>query len=246
MVGNSFALGAESNDIVAIEQTIPLRPQLRYFLLPPAKVVTQPEAGFGLALILPGGDGGEDFLTFAKQMRSMGIPSDFVAAQLVAPKWTDKQEVTWPTAFLKEKGMKYSTEEFVEAVIDEVQKKNKIDSRCIFTVSWSSSGPAAYAVALTSKRITGSFVAMSVFRPDWLPDLAQAKKRSFFLYHSPQDQVCSYFFAQRAKLLLTQNGANVELFTYSGGHGWLPYTFYMDTIKDGIEWLRSRNAQPTK
>ena len=109
-------------------------------------------------------------------------------------------------------------------------------------VSWSSGGPAAYAVALTNKKVTGSLVAMSVFKPDQLPELKAAKGHPFFLYHSPDDQVCPYRMAEQAEKDLTKAGAKVKLMDYEGGHGWRGPLY--DDIKGGIEWLEKNHAKP--
>ena len=101
--------------------------------------------------------------------------------------------------------MKFSTEEFVEAVIKDVADKHKIDPERVFTLTWSSSGPAAYAVSLSSDKITGSFVAMSVFKPDLLPPLEKAKGHAYFLYHSPGDRVCPFRMAEPAEKELKKN-----------------------------------------
>ena len=41
--------------------------------------------------------------------------------------------------------------------------------------------------------MTGTFVAMSVFKPDLLPSLKPAKGRAFCILHSPDDKVCDVF-----------------------------------------------------
>ena len=75
--------------------------------------------------------------------------------------------------------MKFTTEEFVEAVVTDVKKKVKVDPDYVFTLTWSSSGPAAYAISLQEKtQVTGSYVAMSVFVPNKLPALSKAKGRA--------------------------------------------------------------------
>jgi poly(3-hydroxybutyrate) depolymerase len=160
----------------------------RYFLIGPAKDAKPPKDGFGLVIVMPGGAGSADFHPFVKRIFKNAIPEGYVVAQPVALKWTDEQEIVWPTAGNKKavKDAKFTTEEFVEAVIDDVATKHKVDPQRVFTLTWSSSGPAAYAVSLTSKKVTGSLVAMSVFRPDWLPDLKAAKGHAYFLYHSPE------------------------------------------------------------
>src|SRR4051794_17987835 len=112
----------------------------RYFLIGPAKDAKAPEKGFGLVVIMPGGPGTAEFHPFVKRIYKNAVPDGYVAAQPVAVKWNDKQEIVWPTANDKDKidGLKFTTEEFVAAVIDEVAAKHKLDPARVFTLSWSS------------------------------------------------------------------------------------------------------------
>jgi predicted esterase len=160
----------------------------------------------------------------------------------VAIKWSEKQQIVWPTAKLHEEGMKFSTEEFIDAVIKDVDSKHKLDPARIFTLSWSSSGPAAYAISLTSKKVTGSFIAMSVFKPALLPSLDKAKGHGYFLFHSPDDRVCPYRMAEQAVKDLEKNGATAKLETYEGGHGWRGGLY--DHMREGIEWLEKNHSKP--
>src|SRR5207302_10606007 len=131
------------------------------------------------------------------------------------------QPIVWPTKTNPVTGMKFSTEEFITAVIEDVAKKHQLDRTRVFTLSWSSSGPAAYATSLQEKRsVTGSLIAMSVFNPKFLPLLTGAKGHAYYLYHSPQDRVCPYRLAEQAMASLAENGAKVRPVTYEGGHGW--------------------------
>ena len=110
------------------------------------------------------------------------------------------------------------------------------------TLSWSSSGPAVYATSLRhSSKVTGSFIAMSVFNPKFLPTLSEAKGHPYYLYHSQQDRVCPYRVAEQAQCELTANGASVHLETYEGGHGWRG-NMYGD-IRKGIEWLEKKQEK---
>ncbi len=138
--------------------------------------------------------------------------------------------------------MKFPTEEFVDAVIDDVASRHRIDPELIFTLSWSSGGPAAYAVSLTSPKVTGSFIAMSVFKPNQLPPLDRAEGRGYLLYHSRADRVCPFRMAEQASNELAKNKAQVKLVTYEGGHGWKPGLY--DEIKEGIRWLETHHAAP--
>ncbi len=212
----------------------------RYLLVGPHKDVPQPKDGYGLLVVLPGGDGSADFLSFVKRIYKNSVPQGYILAQPVAVKWTDDQRIVWPTEKNPAEGMKFSTESFIDAVIQDVGKKQLLDPQRIFTLTWSSSGPAAYAASLTSKRVTGSFIAMSVFKPDLLPPLEGAKRHGYFLYHSPQDKVCPFRMAEQAVKDLESNGATVKLTTYAGGHGWRAGLY--DRIREGVEWLEKNHT----
>jgi predicted esterase len=212
----------------------------RYFLVGPHKDKPPPKDGYGLVVVLPGGDGTADFHPFIKRIFKNAVPEGYVLAQPVARKWTEEQRIVWPTEKNPAEGMKFSTESFIDAVIEDVSETHALDPQRIFTLTWSSSGPAAYAASLTSKRVTGSFIAMSVFKPDLLPPLESAKGHGYFLYHSPQDAVCPFRMAEQAVKELETNGATVKLATYAGGHGWRGGV-YRD-IRSGLEWLEKNHA----
>jgi predicted esterase len=218
--------------------------QKRYFLIEPPKAVQAPKQGHGLLVVLPGGDGSADFHPFIKRIYKNAVPQGYVLAQPMAVQWTEKQGIVWPTDKNRVEGMKFSTEEFVDAVIKDVEGNYKLDPEHVFTLTWSSSGPAAYAASLSSDRITGSFIAMSVFKPDLLPPLEKAKGHAYFLYHSPDDRVCPFRMAERAAEELKKGGATVKLATYQGGHGWRGNLY--GNIKEGIEWLEKNHATRAK
>jgi RNA polymerase sigma factor (sigma-70 family) len=212
----------------------------RYFLIGPRKGGTPPAEGYRLLVILPGGDGSADFHPFVKRMHKNALSDRYLAAQPIAVRWTPGQEIVWPTKTNPVADMKFSTEEFVDAVIKDVTKKHKVDRTRVFTLSWSSSGPAAYATSLQAGRaVTGSFIAMSVFNPKFLPPLKQAKGHAYYLYHSPGDRVCPYRMAKEASKSLAENGAKVRLETYEGNHGWTGDVY--NDIRQGIEWLEDNH-----
>lgn len=229
-------------DIPARDLTIGKDKNKRYFLIGPKKEAEAPKEGFGLVVILPGGPGTADFHPFVKRIYKNSVPEGYVVAQPVAVKWTDDQEIVWPTAKVKAEEMKFTTEEFIESVIDDVAAKHKLDPRKVFTLSWSSSGPAAYAASLSSKKITGSFVAMSVYKPRELPHLKQAKGHAYYLYHSEDDRLCPYRMAEAAEKELKELGAKVTLQTYDGGHGWRGPLW--EDIRTGLDWLEKNHATP--
>ena len=216
----------------------------RYFLIGPKRDAKEPEEGYGLVLVLPGGDGSADFHPFVKRIFRYALGDRTLAAEMVAIDWTggEASRVVWPTRRgLPQPKMKFTTEEFVEAVVADVAGRHKIDRRKIYTLSWSSGGPAAYAVSLAPKSsITGSFIAMSVFRPDWLPALGAAKGHAYYLFQSPDDPICPLIHAERAAEALRKEGAKVELVTYPGGHGWRGPVF--PNIRKGLDWLEKNAA----
>jgi predicted esterase len=214
----------------------------RYFLIGPKKDARPPAEGYGLVVILPGGDGSADFHPFVKRIYKHALSDRYVAAQPIAVKWTPDQQIVWPTKTNPVAEMKFGTEEFVEAVIEDVAKKHRLDRTKVFTLSWSSSGPAAYATSLRDRRrVTGSLVAMSVFNPTFLPPLKGANGHAYYLYHSQQDRVCPYRMAEQARDSLAENGAKVRLETYQGGHGWRGNVY--NDLRKGIAWLEQNREK---
>jgi len=208
----------------------------RYFLIGPKGTAEAPAEGYRLLVVLPGGDGGADFHPFVKRIFKHALSDKYLVAQPIAVRWTRDQYIVWPTRKSPVAKQKFSTEQFVEAVIKDVKAKHKLDERYVFTLSWSSSGPAAYAISLQRKKsVTGSYIAMSVFKPKTLPPLGRAKGHAYFLEHSPEDRVCPFPMAKAAHAALKKSGANAELATYPGGHGWQGDVF--GRIRKGIRWL---------
>ena len=206
----------------------------RYFLIGETK--KPPSKGLGLALILPGGSGDAGFNPFVRRMYKHALKEKgYLVAQLVAKKWTEGQVIVWPTEKNKVKKMKFSTEKFVSTVIDEVCAKHKIDAKRVFTLTWSSSGPAAYSISLSNKKVKGSFIAMSVFKRNELPSLKKAKGHAYYLLHSPDDKVCPFRMAQEAAKELKKKGAKTKLVEYAGGHGWRMAIY--PALQAGFAWL---------
>lgn len=233
-----FAAGSWAQDDVAEitsrQLTAGKDPDKRYFLIGESQG-SAPESGYGLLLVLPGGDGGEGFHPFVKRIYKHATPPGFLVAQLVAVKWAT-QKLVWPSGRLRVPGQKFTTEEFIDAVITDVKVQQRIDPRRVFVLAWSSSGPAAYAAALRAETpITGAFIAMSVFYPANL-DMAGAQGQRFYLYHSPGDKVCRFVMARSAETLLGRKGAVVKLTEYEGGHGFTSSSVWPD-IRAGLAWL---------
>lgn len=211
-----------------------------YFLIGAYNDAKPPKEGYRLLLILPGGDGSAEFLPFCKRIYKYALNSDYLVAQLVAPKWSEDQfeKVVWPTQKLRWEGAKFTTEEFIEAVIADVKKRYAINSRYVFALGWSSGGPPVYSAALQPETaLRGVFVAMSVYKPSQLPSRANARGRAFYILHSPEDFI-PIRMAQQAEFDLGGRGARVKLQTYEGGHGWHGNVYGM--IRDGVHWLEQQ------
>ena len=212
--------------------------RMSYFLIPPA-ADKAPADGYGLLVVLPGGDGSEDFHSFIKRIRQNAVSDDFAVVQPIAVKWTPEQRVVWPTERLTVEKQEFSTEQFVETVIKDASTVKKIDPKRVYCMGWSSSGPAVYAVALRDEpAVTGSYVAMSVFKPKLLPPLANAKGRSFYIEHSPEDRICPYWMAKKGHDELKSEGARTTLVTYKGGHGWRGDVY--GRIRTALKWLQNQ------
>ena len=197
----------------------------------------------GLLVVLPGGDGSADFHPFVKNIQQGALGGKFAVAQPLAKKWRHNQQIVWPTLRNRTPGMKYATEELVAAVIKDATAKQPVEREQIYLLGWSSGGPACYATMLQKESpAAGAVIAMSVYKPDSLPDVANAADRSFYIFHSPDDQVCPHRMAKQGFDALTAAGAQATLVDYPGGHGW--HGDMLGQIATGVEWLeKSREAK---
>ncbi|HEY2252510.1 MAG TPA: HEAT repeat domain-containing protein, partial [Planctomycetaceae bacterium] len=147
-------------DVPAQDLTIGGNEKKRYFLIGAAAGAAAPDEPHGLLVVLPGGDGSAAFNPFLRRMHKHVLGPRWLLAQAVAPQWDDKQasKVVWPTAGLPYAGAKFTTEEFIEAIIADVRAKSKIDPKRIFLLGWSSGGPPCYATLLRKESsVTGAF-----------------------------------------------------------------------------------------
>lgn len=232
----SFVDAGESKEESAAAIEIKVGDGIGRYLFSPAKSKQPPKKGYALLVVLPGGDGSADFHPFVKRIQQNSLGNDFALAQPIATKWSDDQHIVWPTARSRADGMKYTTEEFITAVVDHVAAQIKVDRDRVYLLAWSSGGPAAYATLLQKKSpATGGLIAMSVFKPKLLPELGNAKGRSIYLLHSPHDRVCPYWLAKAARDALTKAGVRTTLVDYEGGHGWKGNVY--GNIRRGVEWL---------
>jgi predicted esterase len=236
-----------AQEVPAKDITIAGQSKQRYFLIGDTKAKAR-EAGFGLVLVMPGGDGSIDFQPFVKNIQANALPEGYLVAQLIAVPSKNENQIVWPTAQFKDPKQTFTTESFIANVVSDVKDKQKVkvDPKRVFTLAWSSGGPAAYAASLAKDTpVTGSFIAMSVFHLQQLKSsLPAAKGKPYFLLQSPQDQVTAFFFLNLAKTQLTNAGATVEVAKYDGGHGWQGDAF--GKIRPGIQWLEKQVAENEK
>ena len=137
--------------------------------------------------------------------------------------------------------MKFATEELVDDVLKDVASKVKLDRDYRFTLTWSSSGTVGYLLSLEKKyAVTGSLIAMSVYKPDQLPSRKGGQKKPYYLLHSPTDFI-PIAMAEQAEQDLSKNRAKVKLQRYEGGHGWPP-TVYRE-LQEGVAWLENHHAR---
>jgi poly(3-hydroxybutyrate) depolymerase len=201
-----------------------------------------PADGFRLLVVLPGGDGSLDFRPFVGSIAAEALPANFLVAQAIAPAWSeDPERVVWPTRGLEGKRAKFESEAFIEAIIADVAKTQSLDARHVYLLGWSSGGPPCYAAAVAKdSRVRGALVAMSVFKPEQLGSLSGAKRRAFYVLHSPEDFI-AMSFPERAVKDLEKAGARAKLVTYAGGHGWHGDVF--GNIAAGVAWLEDNSAK---
>jgi len=239
-----------ASDVAAVpaeERNVGQDPRKRYFLIGPMSAATEPADGHRLLIVLPGGAGGPDFHPFVKRIAKNGLPPGYLVAQLVAISWTPGQfeRVVWPTANDDLPGVGFWTEDFVDAVIRDIRQTKRIDPRFIFALGWSSGGPPVYATSLRSgTSVTGSFDAMSIFKPRVSQSLKNARGHSYYILHSPQDELIPIAMAETARDELQRAGAKAELRTYDGGHGWRGDVY--GELRRGVVWLEANHASPTE
>jgi predicted esterase len=214
----------------------------RYFLIGAADA-KPPAAGYGLLILLPGGDGGAAFQPFVRRIYKHALNDRWLVAQAVAPQWDDKQfeRIVWPTATAGYPAAQFTTEDFIAAIVRDVRAKVKVNPRRVVLLGWSSGGPPCYAAALQKDSVvTGAFIAMSVFWPQQLPNPEHARGKAFYLLQSPEDEVTPMRHALAAQEALQAAGAKVRLRRYEGGHGW--HGDVWSNIADGIAWLERQTG----
>ncbi|QDU32643.1 Regulatory protein BlaR1 [Poriferisphaera corsica] len=237
-------------DIIASKITLDRNRKQSYILMDHADTSDQTKAApRPLLLILPGGDGSEDFHFFCRRLyKFAALKADpaFIAAQPIAPVWNPQQakKVVWPNRYHKIQGVRIPTEIIIENIINDIASNHNIDRSRVIALGWSSAGPAVYDLTLQpNSPITGSFAAMSVFKPT-PQQLHYAKNKPIFIYHGSKDTLIDIDLALEAESQLKSKGANVQLKTYNGPHGWFHPGLYSNTA-NGLKWLFEQSPNMT-
>lgn len=215
----------------------------RYVLHAPPEGTEPPAEGWRLLVVLPGGDGSAEFAPFVGRIRENALGEEWLVLQLVAPVWEAEQaeKLVWPTRKNPWPGMELSCEELFEQAVEDVARQHELDPRFLFVLAWSSGGPLAYTLALEKESpVTGTFVAMSVYKPDLLPSRRNARGRRFHLLHSPEDFI-PIRMAEEARDDLEKHRAEVRLERYPGGHGWQGDVYGM--LRSGLGWMERDAAR---
>ncbi|MCZ6837514.1 MAG: hypothetical protein O7G85_17190, partial [Planctomycetota bacterium] len=219
-------------------RTIDSDPLKKWILHPPLDV-SLPEAGAGLLVVLPGGDGSIDFAPFVQDTIRSAAGPDFVILQMIAPPITPmfKNAMVWPLAHLPDARIPFTMEPVILAAVNVARIEHRIDPNRIWVMGWSSGGPAAYELVLMpDSPFSGALVAMSIFMPNLLSPLNGAKDKSFYVLHSPQDFIAMRF-PEAASSQLHEAGARTTLVEYEGGHGW--HGDVATKIRAAITWLET-------
>lgn len=240
VLATAVAAPAQKRASAAIERTLSALPQSLFFEWPAAKPA--PDGKGGLVVVLPGGDGSREFLPWVENGLLAQRPEYCAGVLVTAVQWRDDQKIVWPTAQNRVPGMGYTTEDYVRAVVADVETRHRIDPARRIVVAWSSSGPAVYPLLCDANGpFAGGYVAMSIW-PRELRDTAGAKERRFFLDQSPDDRVTPFRFVRQAYDALTDAGAVVRLSVYDGGHGW--HDQPLPRLREGLRWLLSDEPAP--
>ncbi len=213
-------------------------PAQHYFYFPPKNKHISGEGLVGLVIALPGGRGDEGARPDIGNIYLRSLPGDFALVQLINPIWRPDQKIMWPTPKVRTEGMEFSTPQFIDAVLDDVQKLVRVDPNRVYLMGRSSGGGATYYSAVSNPRIRGAFIEASVFKPEHLPSLEGAKGKRFFLYQSPTDDVTPFSFAEAAKQALSGVGAEVVLEEFEGGHYAKSHQDRMRTYHNAFRWLQ--------
>jgi predicted esterase len=200
----------------------------------------------GLGLILPGGSGSADFLPFcANVLAQNGYPEDWLVAQMVAPQWRPPSDSVsiWPSKIIPDPKAKFTTEDFIGAVLKEFLGRDVARNAPVVALGWSSSGHAVYSALMKFPEIRGAMMNGARCQESWFRPRTAIKGKAVFFYHSPEDAVCPILDAEKAVEFLPKAGAYAKLVKYPGGHGWPPGADHTGVLRDGLAWILETTAK---
>jgi predicted esterase len=191
-------------------------------------------------IVMPGGAGSPDFHPFVKRIQKNCLDGGWIVAEPIAPVWSqDENRVVWPCVGVPYASAAFTTESFIDGILDDLPAETKAPISEVYMLGWSSSGPAIYSYAAHGgHQIAGSFIAMSIFNPGLFGSTTDLKTKRFYLLHSPQDFI-PIAQAKDGEATLTRMKVPVHLATYEGGHGWHGPVY--DEIADGLKFLTAKN-----
>ncbi|MBI2921804.1 MAG: hypothetical protein HYY18_12030 [Planctomycetes bacterium] len=217
----------------------------RYFLIGPSPKVTIGAEGYGLIVMIPGASQtGEDWLPKAKEY-AQALPNErYLFAFPCSVIWNEKQTNPWPTAKTPEKGMKFCTEDFLEAVVADVKARHKVNVRRVFLYGYQWGAFPAYAAGLRPRSpFTGVIAATGEMKLKDLPAIAGARARGWYLMSWDDPNYCPKGAMEEARAALRKAGARVEFKDFGkeafGGQG-------CAALLSAIEWLEKNAGEPPK
>jgi hypothetical protein len=77
-----------------------------------------PDGGWGLVVVLPGGDGSDALQPVVTDLARQAMPPGYFVGQLVAPKWSEEADAVWLTSDSLPEAAEFSTGSFVGAAVE--------------------------------------------------------------------------------------------------------------------------------
>ncbi len=194
----------------------------------------------GLIVVLTSDGDAASAAGFWYDAASHGLDKQYYIAVVVAPKWTESQQLVWLTGqdLKSQKDAKFSTETLVADVVKDVEGSKKIDPKRVFLHGIGSGGSAVYAASLEpDSPFHGFYVLSATFKSTGLPPLDHATGRRFLIQNTRDDHVHPFWTAEAAQKMLVQKGAVVKLDPSTGYLGSLAPDAVNAQLKSSFDWL---------
>jgi predicted esterase len=194
----------------------------------------------GLIVVLTSDGDAASAAGFWQEAAYRGLDKQYCVAVVVAPKWSENQQLVWLTAqdLKGVKEAKFSIEKLAADVVKDVSSVRTIDASRIFIHGIGNGGSAAYAASLDEKSpFRGTYVLGGAFKSAGLPPLERAGGRRYLIQNSKDDHVHPYWTAEAAQKMLVQKGAVVKLEASTGYLGSQGADAVMAQLKSSFDWL---------